>query len=335
MRVILLAIAGLGVMAVTANAETYPARSVDIRYAAANITVIPENRTDIAADVAAGGRVQAPSVRLDGGRLVIDGGLRNRIRGCSDGAVQINGLGRVNRTELPRITLRVPQSLDLHVGGAAFTSIGESAGGRAAFSGCGDTQIEEAHGALTVALDGSGDVRVTRVSGDLHASLDGSGDLNVGPVGGDAEASLDGSGDLTVASVAGAAAGSLDGSGDLNVGAVGASARVSLDGSGDVEFGSVRAGLQASVDGSGNIQVAAVEGGQVALALDGSGDVLVRSGAAERLSARNGGSGNVAFRGRVATLVAEIEGSGDIRIDHVDHVETLRDSGSGSVNFGS
>lgn len=335
MRVFLLAAAGAAVLAGAAQAQTYSTSAVDIRYAAATVTIIAEDRSDVSAEVTAGARVPAPSVRVDGGRLVIDGGLRNRIRGCSDNNVQITGYGRVARADLPRITLHVPATLDLHAGGAVWADIGASSGGRVAFSGCGSAALGDVSGSLNVAQEGSGDVRVTRVSGALRAALDGSGDLNVGAVGGDAEASLDGSGDLNIASVGGDAAGSLDGSGDLRVGGVGGAARVSLDGSGDVEFGNVRSGLSASLDGSGNVQVASVEGGRVALSLDGSGDVLVRGGAAERLEAHNGGSGSVAFRGHVATLVAELGGSGDIRIDHVDHVEMLRDGGSGSVSFGS
>ncbi len=75
--------AAIGLAAGQAAAETYPVRAVEIDHAAATLTVISEDRSNIDVSVTAGSsRVAAPSVRLEGDHVLIDGGLERRIRGC-------------------------------------------------------------------------------------------------------------------------------------------------------------------------------------------------------------------------------------------------------------
>src|SRR5690606_4667979 len=80
-----------------AGAETFNASSVRVEHAAAMLTVIAEDRSTIDVDVSGGGGVAAPSVRLANGAVVVDGGLRNRIRECSGSGVRIAGVGAVPR----------------------------------------------------------------------------------------------------------------------------------------------------------------------------------------------------------------------------------------------
>lgn len=339
MRLLTLTTASLALLAGSAAAETYRATGVRIEHTAAVLEVIPEARNDIDVSIAGGGRLTAPSVRVEGGRVVIDGGLENRLRGCTStvggDAVRIEGMGSVRRDELPRITLRVPRALALHVGGAVYSTIGASSGGELALTGCGDSVVGGANGDLEISLTGSGDADVGRVTGLLAAALTGSGSMRVDSAGGNAALRLTGSGDLSVGDVTGAVDAELTGSGELHAGAVGNGAELLLTGSGDVETGAVRGALSAQLTGSGGIDVASLQGGDARLVSNSSGDVRVRAGRAERLVARTRGSGNVSFGGAAAAVDIEIRGSGDVAVADAGRVERLVDNGSGSVQIGN
>jgi hypothetical protein len=319
-------------------AETYPAAGVSIEHAAAVLTVITEDRANVDVVISGGERLPAPTVRVSGDEVVIDGGLRNRLRGCRGmlgrTEVHITGLGAVGREDLPRITVRAPRALNLEVGGAVFTEVGESAGGQVTLNGCGDTRIGAAMGELDLTLNGSGDVDAARVGGALTATLNGSGEVNIARADADAALRLNGSGDLGVGAVGGALEARLNGSGGVNVASVGRGARFSLNGSGDMEGGAVAGSLQADLRGSGSIEVASVDGESVALSLSSSGDIEVRGGRVGRLSARNSGSGNVRFGGAAQSSQINLSSSGDVTVAEPGQVEQLIDTGSGSARLG-
>src|SRR6185503_15706817 len=112
-----------------------------------------------------GARLPAPTVRLQGDQLVIDGGLR--VQGGGGGfqsgprsSVRVAGYGTVAPDNLQRITLHVPRTLNFSVGGGVHSTIGASQGGRVELNGCGRTEMADARGALNLTLNGSGDVRV-------------------------------------------------------------------------------------------------------------------------------------------------------------------------------
>lgn len=368
--------AAIGLLATPASAERYSATGARLDYVAAHLTVIPEDRADVDVSIGAAGRLPAPTVRVDGDRVVIDGGLRNRFQGCTTNLtgsfVRIRGIGNVPQSELPRITLRVPRTLNLSIGGAVTTTIGASNGGVVAHNGCGDTDIADVNGALDVALNGSGDVEVTRVTGALEAALNGSGsltilradaaaelqlngsgDLRTGPVRGDVDAvlagsgslrvetarnalvRLNGSGDVNVGDVSGTIDARLGGSGGVRLGAAGEGARVTLNGSGDIDVGAVRGALEASLSGSGSIDVASVNGPSAQLSQSSSGDVVVRGGRVERLIARNSGSGTVRFGGAAGASTIEIRSSGDVVVSDAGRVEQITDTGSGGARLGN
>src|SRR5262249_33924572 len=155
---------------------------VEVRNAAASLTVVPEDRSDVEAIVAAGARLPTPSVRLQGDQLIVDGGVR--VEGCGGwfqmgprSSVRVAGFGTVAPEALQRIVLHVPRRLNLSVGGGVHSTIGASEGGRLQLSGCGRTDMADAQGSLDLSLDGSGDVHGGAVGGALHATLNGSGDV--------------------------------------------------------------------------------------------------------------------------------------------------------------
>jgi hypothetical protein len=375
-RLVFLTAVSLCALATPAAAESYNATGARLEHVAAQLTVIAEDRSNVDVTIAPSERLPTPTVRVAGDRVVIDGGLRNRLQGCTNTMggerVRVRGIGNVSRTELPRITLRVPRTLNLSIGGAVFSSIGASAGGSVAHNGCGDTDIADVSGDFDVALNGSGDVDVSRVGGALEAALNGSGSLQVRRTIGDAELRLNGSGDLVAGPVGGAVdaelAGSgglriqsarnalvrLNGSGDVNVGdvagtldarlagsggmefgAVGEGARFLLNGSGDMDAGAVHGALRAELTGSGSIDVASVEGPSVELSQSSSGDVNVRGGRTERLVARNSGSGSVQFGGVAGSSAIEVRSSGDVIVTDAGRVEQLIDTGSGGARLGN
>jgi hypothetical protein len=323
----------------TASAETYRAAGARVEHAAAIVTVIPEDRADVDVSIAPGPRLTAPRVRLDGATVVIDGGLRNRLRGCTSmwggrTHVRIAGIGAVARDELPRITLRTPRSLDLEIGGAVYATVGASQGGEITLNGCGDTEIGEAAGGLDVNLNGSGDVDAERVRGTLTAALNGSGELRVARADAEAALRLNGSGDLSVGDVGGAVDARVNGSGRVRVGASGGSANLALNGSGDIDAGAVAGALDVELRGSGSVDVASVEGEHAALDLTSSGDIVVRGGRVAQFSARNTGSGDIRYAGVAGASRISLHGSGSIAVADAGRIDQLIDSGSGGVRLG-
>ena len=333
----------MAALAGQAQAETYSATGVDVVHAAAQLFVIAEDRGDVAVDIVNSDRVPEVGARLEGGRLVLDGGLGSRIHGCSSGnflgapaaeTVNIWGGGQVRKEDLPRITLRVPRRMDLTAGGAIFGAIGASAGGRVRISGCGKVTMGGASGDLDLVQSGSGDLDVGMIDGPLRARLDGSGDLRIGAAHAGANVDLNGSGDVHVGDMSGLLTASLDGSGGLNVGNGAQGGELSLNGSGDVRVGAMSGPLRARLDGSGGLSVVSVQGGAVDLSLMGSGDLVIRGGVADQLTARLQGSGELRFAGRAQALDADLGGSGDIEIADAGETRHIRDHGSGDVRVG-
>ena len=117
MRVILASVAAATcALSGQAAAERFNQDAVTLQHIAAVLDVIPEDRTDVDVAIGQSERLPAISARVEGDRVVIDGGLRNRLRGCTamfggQPQVRISGIGGVAREDLPRITVRVPRTL--------------------------------------------------------------------------------------------------------------------------------------------------------------------------------------------------------------------------------
>ncbi|MBE7219145.1 MAG: DUF2807 domain-containing protein, partial [Caulobacteraceae bacterium] len=245
------------------------------------VVVIPEARGDVDVRIAPGDPRLPPLVpRRDGDRIVIDGGLRDRIAGCraqntpQSRAVNVRGVGWIGWDRLPVITLRVPLHARIGASGAAWGEVGPSDALDLAHGGCGDWTVAPVRGPFHLAVTGSGDTRA-RTSGPLDVAINGSGDLAMDHAEGDVNIAIRGSGDVHLAGVDGRLSSVTAGSGDIDVDGGHASAlAVRIDGSGDLVFRGEAGSLAASVNGSGDVHVARVSGA-VSKVVHGSGEVTV------------------------------------------------------------
>ncbi|WP_297697278.1 DUF2807 domain-containing protein [Phenylobacterium sp.] len=275
MRVgLILAIAsGLSVLAGAAQAAT-----VEIKDAVARVTVVPEARNDVRVEILANNPRLPLEVRTVGGRTVVDGGLRRRIRNCRGPAanprVVVAGVGEVGGREMPQLVVHVPRDADVEASGAVFGSVGRTANLDLANAGCGDWTIANVEGRLRLNEAGSGDVRAGS-AGEAHVRVAGSGDVVTAEVRGPLQVEIAGSGDVTVASIGGALNARMAGSGDVRVRDGHAPVvNVAIAGSGDLSFGGVADRLSAKIMGSGDVRVRQVKG-PVSKMVMGSGGVSI------------------------------------------------------------
>jgi len=275
MRVgLILAIAG-GLSVVAGGAQ---AATVEIKDAVARVTVVPEARTDVRVEILANNPRLPLEVRTLGGRTVVDGGLRRRIRNCRGPAanprVVVAGVGEVGWREMPQLVVHVPRDADVEASGAVFGSVGRTANLDLANAGCGDWTIANVEGRLRLNEAGSGDVRAGS-AGAAHVRVAGSGDVVTAEVRGPLQVEIAGSGDVTVASIGGALDARMAGSGDVRVRDGHAPVvNVAIAGSGDLSFGGVADRLSAKIMGSGDVRVRQVKG-PVSKMVMGSGGVSI------------------------------------------------------------
>ena len=174
----------LGAMAAAAMAAggVSAAPSVEIRQAVARVTIIPEARSDVAVEVIrANSRLPLKIVR-EGDRVVIDGGLGMRLRGCGSflgrPRAMVWGVGAVGYGDMPRIVVHTPADVHVSASGAVFGTVGRAASVDLGNSGCGDWTVADVAGALRVGVSGSGDTR-TGAAGTADLRVSGSGDISV------------------------------------------------------------------------------------------------------------------------------------------------------------
>jgi hypothetical protein len=283
---------------VTGTPSAFAATSLKVENATLVLRVAPEDRADILVSVSNTGPLALPRVRLEGDKLVIDGGQDRSARGCGvkNGAFSARTPkdGHLQEGQLPIVTVRTPRDVDLAVSGAVKTIVGAAHTADLSIATCGPTEIGPVAEELDLSLAGSGDVTVAS-AGLADLSLSGAGDASIGPIRGGLDLALAGSGDVTVDSASGP--------------------------------------LDISVAGSG---ATAVNGGTFAMAdisIAGSGDVLVR-GDVGQLKASLAGSGDIAVTGTVETVDASIMGSGDVSVGAVNGRVSKSVMGSGSVRVG-
>jgi|CXWL01.1.fsa_nt_gi hypothetical protein len=273
--------------------QTFPGGEVEVRHAAAFVSVIPEDRQDISVEIDNPGNAPMPTVAVDGEDITIDGQLRGRIEDCREDGVELRGYGFVSNEQMPRITIRTPRRLNIGVGGASRTEIGATEALEADFAGCGDATVAAVTEALSLNLSGSGQVRAAGAR-SLEADVAGSGELEAGPIADGADISIAGSGSVAIngltgaLDVSGAGSGSVDvrggtvamadislaGSGEVNIHAPVQRLDVSIVGSGDVDVEGEVGEIDAEIAGSGNVSATSVTG-QVRRQIMGSGDVTV------------------------------------------------------------
>jgi hypothetical protein len=269
------AAAGVILMAATAAAAE---PGFEIREAVARVTVVPEDRADVAAEVVRGNDKFPLSVSRMGDQVIVDGHLGWRSINCHSTfgrrQVTVLGLGTVDDANMPQVVVHTPRQVSVKAGGAVFGSIGRGAGVTLTNSGCGDWSVANQTGALHVSLAGSGDVHAGAAA-RTEISLSGSSDVFMRAAHGGLTARISGSGDVTADEVDGPLHANVTGAGDVKVhgGAV-SDMKVAVAGSGDVRFGGVAGSLDASIAGSGYISAARVTG-SVTKHIAGSGEVSV------------------------------------------------------------
>ncbi len=301
-----IAVLGFAAMAAPASAADGP--EVKVRYAAARMVVIVEDRADVAVEIEGGSaNLPRPTVTRVGNEVRINGELgRNPIRNCRSGpatarqpgdgaSVEVRNHGRVDLSAAPLIVVRTPRNVDVSTqDSAVFGSVGRGANRiELASGGCGDWTVANTTGHMELAVGGSGSIRAG-TSASLEASIGGSGRINAGATG-DLDASIGGSGTVIVSQAWGQVDASIGGSGDIRVGG----------------------GNPRSVDAS----------------IGGSGDIVIQ-GDAGPLDASIAGSGNVTVTGTVASLDASLVGGGDVRVGRVTGSVSQSVMGGGRVRIG-
>ena len=286
---------------------------VSIRNAVARVEVIPEARSDVKVSVTPGKKsLPTVQVRREGGRVIVDGGLAHRIKGCGFYGFGVNmsmtdnkaghapkarahviGVGNLGPEDMPHIVVRTPMDASVEADGAVFGQVGAAHRLDVALSGCGDWSLSDVADALSVAMSGSGDVNGGR-AGRLKVMVSGSGDVHLTQISGPADVTTSGSSDVSLAS-----------SGPLSV---------RIGGSSDVRVKSVNGPIHAQISGSG--------------------DVTVDQGNAPEVQVSVAGSGDFRFRGQAGSVSASVAGSGDIDIAHATGPVSQSKAGSGDIHIG-
>jgi hypothetical protein len=309
-------IVGVGAAFAVAALSAAPAfaqtPTLRVSHAAARVVIQTENRADIVVSVSRGtSRLPPLTIRRDGGAVVVDGGLDTHSISCGGGyslthlwggidhvrdtrRVKFPGVGWVDVSDLPVITVHAPRAFAVSAGGAVWGDVGPS-------------------DALSLDAGGCGDWRIAAVRGKLSAHVAGSGDIQ-GDTAGTLDLSLAGSGDVGLHNVAGAA-------------------RIESAGSGDVHLGAVTGALDARLAGSGDLAADRVEGA-VKAELAGSSDMKINGGHAPQLAVQIAGSGDFVFNGVAGSVSASVAGSGDIHVAHAEGPVAKSVIGSGEIAIG-
>ncbi len=274
----ILALAAMAGVALAGQAAAAP--SVDIRRAVARVTIIPENRPDVAITVVRANPRLPLRISRVGDQLVVEGDVGMRVGGCGSWLgrprVKVWGVGDVGWGDMPQLVIRTPMEVRASASGAVFGVVGRAASVDLGNAGCGDWTVADVTGPLRVRISGSGDTRAGAAgSGDLRIS--GSGDISARRLANGLSTATSGSGDIQAGEVNGQVRVRVAGSGNVRArGGQVTDMDVSVAGSGDVSFGGVARSLSASVAGSGDVTVARVTG-PVVKHVAGSGDVRVGS----------------------------------------------------------
>ena len=272
-----LAAASAAIMAIAGAAN---AAHVEVRYAAARVTVIPEARGDIVVTVAKANPRMKITVSRIGDDVIVNGGLGIRGANCTSffgrRGVHVWGMGFVPYDQLPEIVIRTPLDAKVSAGGAVFGIVDRTNSLDLSNAGCGDWSVANVAGPLNLRVAGSGDIRAGS-AGSADVRISGSSDVFMKDVRSGLESAISGSGDLRAASINGPLHVRVSGSGDVNASAGQVTDMVvGVAGSGDVHFGGVAQSLEASVAGSGDVSVGRVTG-TVTKHVAGSGSVTIGS----------------------------------------------------------
>lgn len=274
--------AGLALMvlgaAVAVGGAASAATRVEVRQAVARVTVLPEDRADVAVDLVRANPRLPLSITQVGDTVRVQGRVGGWGTNChawfGHPSVHVWGVGDVHWDDMPQIVVHAPRDVRVGAGGAVFGVVGRSASVDLAVSGCGDWTVADTAGKMRLGLAGSGDVRAG-AAGTTEVHIAGSGDVFLRRVDGGLSTATSGSGDVNVGEVNGPLGVRISGSGDFRGrGGQVSGMDVSIAGSGDAIFQGVAQSLTAQVAGSGDVRVASVTG-PVVRHVAGSGEVTV------------------------------------------------------------
>ena len=260
------------------------AAAVEITNAVARVTIIPENRADVAVTIVKDDAHHPIRISTGvDGHTIVDGGYRSGlfsggITNCNSHngrpTVRVMGIGEIGYDQMAQVVVRVPMDAKVGAGGAVFGTVGRSTNLDLSTAGCGDWTVADVGGRFALSNAGSGDVHAGS-AGLIHVNSSGSGDFFARAINGGVEASIAGSSNIRIASVAGPVKVRISGSGDFNIdGGHASNLSASIAGSGDVTFHGVADNLTAAIAGSGDVNVSHVTG-SVKKSVVGSGDVNV------------------------------------------------------------
>lgn len=322
-----------------ARNSVHAATGVTIEEIAAVLTVIAEDRSDIAVEYQAARGLPEVRAYVSGDTLVIDGGLDLDDNPCkerfsSEGAAKLPEVGTFRASELPRLIVRTPRELDVTVDGAVLTSVGVSAGGYVASHGCGDMTIASASGRLEALLMGFGDVEIADMNAPLKASLYGLGAMRIGKTT-DAEFNLIGVGNIDAKASSGAVKGFLQGTGNLKIASIAEGASLDLPGAGDFEIGAIAGPFSLESGGAGKARIASLKAGEAKIDSWGASVIDIASGEVDVFTVRLAGASSAKFGGRARSVDAIFSDSGgDFEIGAADDVgETRNGVAAGRVKI--
>ena len=238
------------------TAASYTVNEIDVRAAAAVVTVTPEDRQDVTVEITNPGHLPMLEPTVDGGKLTLDGHLRNRVQDCMEnGGARVRGYGTFTADQLPQIVIHMPRDVRIGVGGGSTTTIGDAQSVDAEFRGCGSARIGNVAQELKVEVSGSGHV-IAGTAQSLNAELAGSGELETAAIANGAEIDVAGSGEVSLASLNGSLKADGAGSGTLNIrdGAL-TTAEIDMAGSGDANIAATIQHLKVDIVGSGDLDV--------------------------------------------------------------------------------
>lgn len=261
-----------------ATASAANAASLEIRNAVARVTIIPEDRQDIAVEFLRRNADLPMTVRKVGDVTRVEGDVTMQSQHCRQEGGQPRVTSRNRRSvdydDMPILVVRTPRRVSVETLGAVYGTVGRSAGLDLVKHGCGDWTVANVDGPLSVRETGAGRLRFGS-AGQTSLHLSGAADVHAGVIRGPLDVRLSGAGQVVVEELRGALDAVVSGVGKVKVLTGKAeSVRAAVSGLGGIDFGGVAGSLRASISGFGNIWVREVTG-QVVRSVSGGGRVTI------------------------------------------------------------
>jgi hypothetical protein len=260
--------------------KTFDVRAVNVHDVVGNLSIAVRDGGPATVQVSGTkARVDATSVRQDGGTLVVVGQNYEQVW---DWRHWFDFSGDFNRGSL-NVKITLPRGSDVKVEDLI-----------------GDAEIGDTMGSLHFGAVSTNST-IGRVA-DAHIELAGSGKVSVGDIAGDLHAETAGSGKIITGNVKSVHA-DVAGSGAIETGAINGSLNLNIAGSGDFSAQRVNGPTHVDIAGSGSVRIANGEADPFHVDIFGSGNVYF-GGTANDPHVSGFGSGSVkihAMRGKLSS----------------------------------